>query len=115
MEQCIFCKIVEKEMSAEVVHETENVVAFRDVAPVAPVHILVIPKAHIPSIEDLDDNQRQTLLPEIFQVIHHLTKQENLGNKGFRIVNNYGKEGGQTVQHLHFHLLGGRFMQWPPG
>ncbi len=113
MSECIFCKIAAGEMGTEFLYEDDQVVAFRDLNPVAPVHILVIPKRHIPSANDLteDDND---LIGHIFGVIRNLAQKENL-DQGFRIVNNSGREGGQTVQHLHFHLLGGRQLHWPPG
>jgi len=115
MDNCIFCKIAGKELSSEVVYENDEVLAFRDVAPVAPVHILVIPKKHVPALEDLKAEDRKILLPNIFDAIDELAKQEGLAESGYRVVNNSGREGGQTVNHLHFHLLGGRSMQWPPG
>ncbi len=115
MDDCIFCKIAQKELSSEVVYETKDVIAFRDVAPVAPTHILVIPKEHIQSLSQLGQSERSNLLPKIYDAIDELVKKESLDDKGYRVVSNTGKEGGQTVNHLHFHLLGGRSMQWPPG
>lgn len=115
MENCIFCKIAQKEMSSERVYETEKVVAFRDVSPVAPTHILVIPKKHIQSLAHMEQQERWELLPEIYEAIEQLAQQEGLIETGYRVVTNTGKEGGQTVEHLHFHLLAGRTMQWPPG
>ncbi|SFH57438.1 histidine triad (HIT) family protein [Tindallia magadiensis] len=115
MDNCIFCKIVKKELPSEIVYESDNVIAFRDVAPVAPNHILVIPKEHVESLSDLDDEKRKNFLPEIFGSINELVSKENLMEDGYRVVTNCGKDGGQTVGHLHFHLLGGRGMQWPPG
>ncbi|AZR73168.1 histidine triad nucleotide-binding protein [Anoxybacter fermentans] len=113
MSDCIFCKIAAGEMGTEFIYEDDQVVAFRDINPVAPVHILVIPKKHIPSANELTEADNQ-LIGHIFQVIKKLAQKENL-NQGYRIVNNCGREGGQTVHHLHFHLLGGRNLQWPPG
>lgn len=115
MENCIFCRIAQKELSSEVVYESDQVIAFRDVAPVAPTHILVIPKEHIPAVHHLSNEQRSILMPAIFEAIDQLVQQENLAENGFRVVNNTGEQGGQTVNHLHFHLLGGRSLQWPPG
>ena len=115
MKNCIFCKIAAKELPSEMVYETDEVIAFRDVSPVAPVHILIVPKKHISTLVDLEPAERSHLLPQIFDAVDHLAAQEGLSGKGFRVVNNTGKEGGQTVNHLHFHLLGGRSMQWPPG
>ncbi len=115
MDDCIFCKIAQKELSSEVVYETNEVIAFRDVAPVAPTHILLIPKKHIQSLSQLEKNDRADLMPKMYDAIDELVKKEGLNEKGYRVVSNTGKEGGQTVNHLHFHLLGGRSMQWPPG
>ena len=115
MENCIFCRIVSKELPSEIIFENDSVLAFRDVAPVAPKHILIIPKKHYSSLEELNSELRRSLLPEIFDCIEELVQKEGLDEKGYRVVNNCGKEGGQTVSHLHFHLLAGREMQWPPG
>jgi len=115
MEDCIFCKIAQKELSSEVVYETEEIIAFRDVAPVAPTHILVIPKKHIMSLAHLEQDDRGYLLPLIYEAIDILATNEGVKEEGYRVVANTGKDGGQTVGHLHFHLLGGRAMQWPPG
>ncbi len=115
MKECIFCKIAQKELSSEVVYETDEVIAFRDVAPVAPVHILVIPKKHISSLSQLEQKDKVHLVPMVYEAIEQLSLQEGLQEKGYRVVVNTGEEGGQTVNHLHFHLLGGRSMQWPPG
>lgn len=113
MADCIFCKIAAGEMGTEFLYEDDQVVAFRDINPAAPVHILVIPKRHVPSANDLTDEDN-LLIGHMFNVIRNLTQKENL-DQGYRIVNNCGREGGQTVNHLHFHLLGGRQLQWPPG
>lgn len=113
MNDCIFCKIAAGEMGTEFLYEDDQVVAFRDINPVAPVHILIIPRRHIPSANELTEEDN-LMIGHIFQVIQKLAQHENL-NQGYRIVNNCGKEGGQTVGHLHFHLLGGRCLQWPPG
>lgn len=110
---CIFCKIANKELDTELIYEDENIVAFNDLNPEAPTHILVIPKKHIESNDDLTMEDSH-LIGEIFQVIKKLAKDLNL-NDGYRIVNNCKEDGGQTVNHLHFHVLGGRKLQWPPG
>ena len=112
-EQCIFCKIAAKEIPSQPVYEDERVIAIPDIQPVAPVHILIIPKEHISSAEELTE-ENGPLLGHIFATAAKLARELGL-TKGFRIVNNCGEDGGQTVQHLHFHLLGGRSMQWPPG
>lgn len=110
---CIFCKIAKGEIPAKKVFENERVLAFYDINPQAPVHILVIPKEHIKSMAEVKDNQLN-LLAEMQGVIRDLARENGLQN-GYRIVVNCGEEGGQEVQHLHFHLLGGRKMTWPPG
>ena len=115
MSECIFCKIIKGEIPATTFYEDDNVMAFQDINSQAPSHILVIPKKHITSMVHLTTEDREEIIPHIFKVIQDLAKEFNLNEKGFRIVNNCGEEGGQTVDHLHFHLLGGRQMLWPPG
>lgn len=110
---CIFCKIVNGEISTNKVYEDEKVLAFRDLEPQAPVHVLIIPKAHIESADYIDE-ENASIIGHIFCVAKEIAAQNNLKN-GYRIVNNCGDEGGQSVKHLHFHLLGGRSMEWPPG
>ncbi len=113
MENCIFCKIGRKEIPSTVVYEDEHLLAFRDLNPVAPVHVLIIPKVHLDSLN--------AMTPEYIPVVGHLlntvkTIAEACGvPEGYRLVSNCGAEAGQTVGHLHFHLVGGRSMQWPPG
>ncbi len=111
---CIFCKTVDKEIETQVIFENEQVLAFEDINPQAPTHLLVIPKKHIPNIQEMDMDDKQQLLPEIFRAIQHIAEEQDL-DKGYRVVTNCKDNGGQTVNHLHFHLLGGRHMQWPPG
>jgi histidine triad (HIT) family protein len=111
--ECLFCKIGAHEIPADVVHETDRVVAFRDIRPVAPTHILLIPKDHIESAAVVA-YQHGPLLAELVQVAAHLAKAERL-DSGWRLVTNVGPDAGQSVFHLHFHLLGGRPMGWPPG
>lgn len=110
---CVFCKIIHGEIPSKRAYEDEKILAFFDVDPQAPVHILIVPKEHISSTNDIKEGN-SAIIGQIFQVAARLAKEFNL-EKGYRIVNNCGEEGGQTVNHLHFHLLGGRFMQWPPG
>ena len=110
---CIFCKIVEREIPAEIVYETEDVLAFKDANPQAPVHILVIPKAHIPDFNSIEQEQLY-LLSSVGAAIQELANKFSLAD-GYRVVNNCGENGGQTVAHIHFHLLGGRKLGWPPG
>jgi len=110
---CIFCKIVKGEIPSRKVYEDDQVIAIHDINPVAPVHILVMPKAHIASLSAAGDADLP-LIGRIHGVVRDLAKELKL-DKGYRVVNNCGSQGGQTVDHLHFHLLGGRNMTWPPG
>lgn len=112
MNDCIFCKIANKEMKSEIVFEDENIVAFIDVNPQAPHHTIIIPRAHIEKIEDIKD---YSIVGKIFKVINHIADERKLYKDGFRVVSNSGEYGGQSVFHLHFHLLGGRPFGWPPG
>ena len=114
MSSCIFCKIVAGEIPSEKVFENDTVCAFNDVSPEAPVHILIVPKEHIESANDLDD-KNIGVVAEIFRTAKQLAKEKGIAEKGYRIVNNCGEDGGQSVKHLHFHLLGGRSLAWPPG
>lgn len=107
MNNCIFCKIINKEIPSNIVYEDEEILAFRDINPVAPVHILVIPKKHIESVIELKEEDEK-VVGKIYTVINKISKQENIDKKGFRIVVNCGEDGGQEVKHLHFHLLGGK-------
>ena len=111
---CIFCKIINKEIPAKVAYEDDNVVAFHDINHQAPIHLLIVPKKHITSVMEIDDEEN-LLLGDIILTAQNLARENNLEEKGFRVVVNTGEEGGQTVNHLHFHLLGGRFLTWPPG
>lgn len=106
MENCLFCKIVAGDIPSTKVYEDEKILAFRDIAPMAPTHILVIPKCHIPSVDGITaDNS--AVVAHIFEVIPQIAKAEGLEN-GYRVVSNCGDDAGQTVHHLHFHILGGR-------
>ena len=113
LSDCLFCRIVSGEVPADIVQSTDDVVAFRDIRPVAPTHILLIPKDHIDSIASIENKQGE-LLAELVQVATHLARAERLDG-GWRLVTNVGPDAGQSVLHLHFHLLGGRPMGWPPG
>jgi len=112
--ECLFCKIAAKEIPADIVHASDRVVAFRDANPKAPTHILVIPRDHVVSAAELSDDHGR-LLAEIFQAASHLARAEGVARSGWRFVTNIGPDAGQSVPHLHFHLLGGRGMGWPPG
>jgi histidine triad (HIT) family protein len=112
---CIFCKIAAGAIPAKKLYEDEQILAFADVNPQAPVHALIIPKKHIGSLAEVGTGeQEKTLVGHLHGVANQLARQLGLG-KGYRIVINIGPEGGQTVSHLHLHLLGGRQMHWPPG
>ncbi|MBR2886012.1 MAG: histidine triad nucleotide-binding protein [Clostridia bacterium] len=111
---CLFCKIIKGEIPSNKVYEDDAVFAFRDIEPQAPVHILIIPKEHIASANELND-ENSAIVGHIFSVAAKIAKSEGIAEGGYRIVNNCGADGGQTVGHLHFHMLGGRSLQWPPG
>lgn len=114
MQDCIFCKMAAGEIKPDIVYETDSVLAFRDVNPVAPVHVLAIPKRHIATLDDLSDDD--TLIAgELMIAATEIARQEGLAAEGYRVVMNCGTQGGQTVFHIHLHLLGGRAMTWPPG
>ena len=111
---CLFCRIVRREIPAEVVFETERVLAFRDIAPKAPTHVLVIPKQHVVSVGDATAEDRD-LLGDILVAAREVAELEGIRDSGFRTVLNSGADGGQEVLHLHAHVLGGRALTWPPG
>ena len=110
---CIFCKIASGEIPSNKIYEDEKVIAFYDIAPEAPIHFLVIPKEHIKCADEINESNSD-IIAHIFEVISKVAKELKLEN-GYRIVNNCGEDGGQTVGHLHFHVLGGRLLAWPPG
>jgi len=114
MGDCIFCKIIEGKMNAEKVYEDERIVAVRDIAPVSPLHLLIMPKKHVVNLLDLQPED-DSLVGHIFRVAAHLAREAGFADSGFRIVNNNNAGAGQSVFHLHFHLLAGRQMHWPPG
>ena len=111
---CLFCRIAAREAPADIVHASDSVVAFRDIHPKAPTHILLISREHIGSAADLGRDQG-AMLGELFATAAHLAKAERIDRSGWRLVTNVGPGAGQSVFHLHFHLLGGRPMTWPPG
>ena len=111
---CIFCKIAAHEIPTQIVHENDRIVAFRDTDPKAPTHILLIPKEHIESLAAVRD-EHGSMLADIVQAAAHLARTEGIDERGWRLVSNVGPDAGQAVFHLHFHLLGGRQMGWPPG
>ncbi len=112
MNDCLFCKFVDGEIKPDVVYEDDQVLAFRDINPQAPVHILIIPKKHIATLNDLDD---QSLAGSLLLTASHIAAQEGISDEGYRTVFNCNQQGGQEVYHIHLHLLGGRQMTWPPG
>ncbi len=110
---CLFCKIVAGEIPSTKIYENDKVYAFADIDPQAPFHAIVIPKEHIASAAEITSDN-SSLIADVFEAIAQIAKEQNL-EKGFRVVNNCGSEGGQTVGHIHFHLLARRNLQWPPG
>lgn len=107
MDNCLFCKIIKGEIPSTKVYEDNEILAFRDINPVAPVHVLVIPKKHIASLAELQQED-ENLIGKIYGVINKIAKQENILEKGYRVIVNCGEDGGQEVKHLHFHLIGGK-------
>ena len=115
MGNTIFSKIINKEIPADIVYESENVLAFKDIKPRAPVHILIIPKIEIPRVTDISGSVHSGLLGEMFDAANKIARDMGIDKEGFRLVINCNDNGGQEVYHLHMHLLGGRKMNWPPG
>ena len=113
MEDCIFCKIINGEIPSEIVYEDEKVIAFRDIAPQAPLHFVIIPVQHFDSI--LNVPAGNDVISHMHTVANRLAIKYGVAQSGFRLVNNCGADGGQTVNHLHYHMLGGRSLGWPPG
>lgn len=109
MENCIFCKIIKKEIPSTIVYEDEKVLAFKDINPVAPVHVLIIPKLHIKNVMELDE-QNAKILEDIHLAAKKIASEMGLSEKGFRLITNCGEEAGQTVFHLHYHLIGGKIL-----
>jgi len=114
MDDCLFCKIINREIHASIVYEDENVMAFNDINPQAPTHVLVVPKRHIASLNDLTPDEDQ-IVGEIVRRAAAIAKERGISAGGFRTVFNTNREAGQTVFHIHLHLIGGRTMHWPPG
>lgn len=114
MADCLFCKMVRKEITPDIVYEDNDVLAFKDIRPQAPIHILVIPKKHIATLNDLQAEDAE-LMGKIFFVAKEVAKQVGIDQSGFRTVFNCNRDAGQEVYHIHLHLLGGRKMTWPPG
>ena len=114
MDDCIFCKIINKEIPASIVYEDERIIAFDDINPQAPVHVLLIPKEHYPSLNEIPED-RKDVLSHLLLKAREIAREKEIGERGYRIVLNTARESGQDVLHIHFHLLGGRQMSWPPG
>ena len=111
-DQCLFCRIVRREIPATIVAETEDCVAFRDINPQAPVHVIVIPRQHVSSLNDTSDSH---LVGRLAIVAAEIAQKEGIADSGYRVVINTNAAAGQTVFHIHLHLLGGRHLSWPPG
>ncbi|HUT08536.1 MAG TPA: histidine triad nucleotide-binding protein [Candidatus Latescibacteria bacterium] len=111
---CLFCRIVRKEIPAKILFENERLLAFEDIRPKAPVHVLVIPKDHFASLNDAPDGA-EALLGEILLRAREIAREKGIGESGYRIVLNTARDSGQEVLHIHFHILGGRRLAWPPG
>lgn len=113
-EDCLFCKVFRKEIPANEVFRDDELVAFDDIRPVAPTHVLIVPKEHIPSVHELTERHASTL-SRMFKVANHIADERKIDREGYRLVLNKGPQAGQSVYHLHLHLLGGRGLGWPPG
>ncbi len=111
---CLFCSIANKTIPGDIVFEDEKVIAFRDITPQAPTHVLIIPKMHIATLNDLS-TENSELLGHMIYTAKTIAKEEGIADNGFRLAMNCNEDGGQTVYHIHLHLLGGRKMSWPPG
>lgn len=114
MDDCLFCKIIKGEIPSKKAYEDEFVYAFWDISPTAPVHILVIPKKHISTLNDITPENSE-IISKIYEAIPKIAKENNIAEDGYRVVSNCGKTAGQSVFHIHFHLLGGRELAWPAG
>lgn len=113
-EDCLFCKIFAREIPAKEVFRDEEIVAFEDIRPVAPTHVLVIPKEHVPSVHDLTA-AHAPMLARMVTIANRIADERKIDRDGYRLVFNKGPQAGQSVYHVHLHLLGGRAMSWPPG
>lgn len=111
---CLFCRVAAKQIPANIVHEDDQVIAFRDINPQAPTHVLVIPRRHIATLNDLQGSD-STLIGHMAFTASQLARSEGIADSGYRLVMNCNEDGGQTVFHIHMHLLGARAMRWPPG
>jgi len=114
MEDCLFCKIITGDIPADKVYETDKILAFRDINPQAPIHILIIPKIHLSTLNDIEP-QHGEVVGELVRTASEIAKKEGIAEVGYRTTFNCNEAGGQTVYHIHLHLLGGRTFSWPPG
>lgn len=114
MSDCLFCKIANGEIPSNKVYEDDKILCFHDINPEAPVHVLIIPKTHITCVNDIN-SENSEVIARIFTTIKEIAKKLGIEKSGYRVVTNTLRDGGQTVDHLHFHLLGGRNLKWPPG
>tara|TARA_Y100001970_G_scaffold278038_1_gene383170 strand:- start:65 stop:409 length:345 start_codon:yes stop_codon:yes gene_type:complete len=114
MTDCLFCKIIDGEIPGDIVYENDSVLAFNDINPIAPVHILIIPKEHIATLNDLEEKHTQTM-GELFLAAKKIASEKGFSESGYRTVFNCNKDAQQTVFHIHLHLIAGRQMTWPPG
>ena len=114
MEDCLFCKIAAGKMDTDFIYQDEQVVVFEDINPKAPVHLLIVPKKHISDLNSLETEDSE-LIGHVYQIAKQMAAEYDIAESGYRLVSNCGDDGGQTVYHIHFHLLGGRKLQWPPG
>jgi histidine triad (HIT) family protein len=115
MADCLFCKLVAGQIPATIVKRSDDMLAFRDIDPKAPTHLLVIPTRHVPAVRDANGAEGERLLGRLLRFTSQLATEQGLDAKGYRIVTNTGPDAGQSVDHLHLHLLGGRRLTWPPG
>lgn len=114
-ENCLFCNIAQKHIPATIAYDDGQVIAFHDIKPQAPTHLLIIPSKHIATLNELDDTTDTLLAGQLMQVAKHLAKEYGIAESGYRTVMNCNTDGGQEVYHIHLHLLGGRHLHWPPG
>lgn len=114
MTDCLFCKIAAGDIPADIVYESDTALAFRDINPQAPTHVLIIPRTHVSTINDIDE-QHEALVGNLFRAAKEIAASEGLSDDGYRVVMNCNQAAGQTVFHIHLHLLGGRNLSWPPG
>ena len=114
MGDCLFCSIAAGEMEAEIVHQDDRVVAFADINPQAPAHFLIIPRKHLTGVNDIQPEDEE-LVGHLYYIARKVAEEQGVAESGYRLVTNSGEDGGQEVDHLHLHLLGGRSLKWPPG